>query len=647
MNKFKKVMCLSIGLLSVGTGVGFGFLIQKVKLTKNFITNERMNNSVAVSTFVNNIGQDDFIDKYDFDKSFKLIDADGKEFTDYSSITIAEAYKNNYFKFILPSKVKFYAEKYGISVYTKEYVKEINENNYDIFPTHYNSSTPEIKIWFGKGSGANKAEDYITITNSGFYGFKKTEEETDVVSLMNVFNKKFSLKSDFYIDGLESKGIKPGIYAKNIKKEDIQSNMNSTELNGVNWKITNLSQDPQLASKLIITFDFNKGTFEKNYYSETYKKFEINGFDIEFGIDDSVSKVKNFIKDENNISGLYESFIFLKPEDWEKNTLTIRESYEKSYFDMVVPPSYQNKASNAGVEYIFKKYDSINRIGDSVFPKEDNSTLPNFKVFVRAGSGTGFEYEESFILNAIEGSQDHGFKETKENEFITKLKNWSDVNESIDLKINLIGEFAGIIEDSVGMFPIPADLIAKVINPEKNIELSMPEFLPDEFPTTPEKISLTVKNVSSPNNTLVVLVNFSIGTEFVNRSSFNKTFRFNNFKENGIYNNELIDEFIKAIEINSNEVSIVTTNNSITVENKEIVLDNIKKGDGGYYFQKNIFVGYNEIINEKFKWSQKPKFTIDFSGTEVIETNINFKINIQIDNISKIIFIKKDISFFY
>ena len=628
-------MVVSFGI----AGVGLGFGLNYVEVNRNIVNNEKMSNSILISTFIQDIGKDDFIKQSDFDKSFKLLDSFGEPIIQYSELTINEAYINNYFHFSVPQKVKFYSDKYGIEVYIKKYNPENNDNNVNIYPSPFNSSTPEFKIWFGKGSGDNRVESFIRISGAGFYGFKKTTEENDVKGAIKLFRNKISLKKDknlFYDD----KGvILPGVFAKNIKAEDIVSNMTKAELNDVEWKITSLSQDNAIPTKLIINIDFNKGILNNNYYGQTYQKFEIDGFDVEFGIDDYKSKVQNFINDEKNKTGMSEALRF-KGVDSEIGT--VLESYEGGLFSLEVPTLFKNRATNAGVEYIFK--DWVDASSNSAFPSERDSKIPSFKIYVRSGVGTPFEYEEFFVVEGRGQVTNTPFKITQEDDIMTKIKRTTITDPFKDkIALTLEGEFLGVLQSK-----ITASIVANVIKPEKNIALTVANDIvfPDDIVLGTNKIIATPVEVSTKGDNLNVKVSLSIGEEFKNRASFEKNIEFKGFETKNSYNARLINEFIVAIKASTdaNKDFIISTKNPITKDN----IDDVKRSIS-YYFNESVFVGFDSIMNN-YKWSEKPLFKINFQKTSINEHNIiSFWIEIVFDSVltNHYIIIERSIESFY
>jgi hypothetical protein len=131
-------MISAFSVSGVGLGVGLSF-VDKV----NIPNSEKIENSKSVSEFISNIGKEDFFYQSDFDKSITLFDGN-IQIADYSDLLITEAYKKGYFKFEVPNKIRFFAEKAGIDVFMKRY--NPSSGNLDIYPSYYNSSTPEFNI---------------------------------------------------------------------------------------------------------------------------------------------------------------------------------------------------------------------------------------------------------------------------------------------------------------------------------------------------------------------------------------------------------------------------------------------------------------------------------------------------------------------
>jgi hypothetical protein len=52
--------------------------------------------------------------------------------------------------------------------------------------------------------------------------------------------------------------------------------------------------------------------------------------------------------------GIGETFIYTKPEVETENIGTVEQNYKNGNFSMELPYSIKNKATTAGVEYIFK-----------------------------------------------------------------------------------------------------------------------------------------------------------------------------------------------------------------------------------------------------------------------------------------------------
>ncbi|MGL5591920.1 MAG: hypothetical protein ACRDCJ_01005 [Metamycoplasmataceae bacterium] len=643
INKKMKIIAASTLTGSVLVGVGLGLSMSYVKSLETNLTT-KFKNSITISNFINNIGNRDFITTADFDRSIKLMDGE-TEITDYSNMTINEAYINNYFKFEVPSKVKFYADKEGIEVYIKNYNENTNDQNFDIYPSNYNSSSVEFKIWFGKGEGKDRVEDYIIIYGAGLNGFKKTQEELDVRSVVNLFQNSISLKKEFYNNFPSNKTIKDGVFAKSIEPSDIVSNLTREELKGVNWNVTSVEQDRKIPSKLNVNIDFYKGRQNENFFSQTFINFEINGFPIEMGVDDYESKVNNFIKDEKN-KAVGEAFKYERPEEQPEGTVgTVLENYRNNAFSFDLPFSFQSAASNAGVEYIFKPW-SEDSDEYSAFPDEEDSEIPKFKIFVRSGSETPFEYEEFFTIRGEGQVINIPFDKTENNDIIDEFKELTTegsenpfTNETIVLR--LINEFAAFNDRS----NITSNIIAGVNDPLNNIELSLDT---SKWPPTiiiPPGLIISATEVESILNQLRIKVEISLGKEFEDKSSFSLYISYPGFKTEQQYNKSLIERFITEINNNVNLVTI-NTKRPITLANTNAVKESIRLGDGDFYFYQEIFVGFDEIMDD-FKWSSKPTFEIDFQKTRVEGDNIIFSVTIKTGIESQTINITREISSFY
>ncbi|MGL5617926.1 MAG: hypothetical protein ACRCWU_02635 [Metamycoplasmataceae bacterium] len=645
INKKMKIIAASILTGSIFVGVGLGLGINYVKSLETNISS-KFKNSIIISNFISNIGNKDFITTADFVKSIKVMNGE-TEITDYSKLTVNEAYINGYFKFEVPSKIKFYTDKDGIDVYIKKYNENTNDQNFDIYPSNYNSSSIEFKIWFGKGEGNDRVEDYIIISGAGLNGFRKTQEEIDVRSVVNLFQDSILLRKEFYKNFPSDKNIKDGVFAKNIEPSDIVSDLIIEDLKGVHWNVTSVEQDSKIPSKLNINIDFHKGIQNKNFFSQTFINFDIDGFPIEMGVDDYESKVMNFIKDEKNKRNLGEAFKYKKPENQPEGIIgTVLDNYRNGAFSFDLPFSLKNIASNAGVEYIFKLWEEGSD-EYSAFPDEDNSEVPKFKVFIRSGSGTPFEYEEFFTIRGQGQVTNIPFDKTEINDVIDKLKELSNspdnpfTNESIILK--LINEFANFNDRS----NITAKIIASVNDPLDNIEISLGNLNLPPTIIIPHGLSLevTAKKVESIQNQLRINVEISLGIEFENKGSFSMNISYPGFKSENQYNLDLITRFISEIDKNVDSV-IIKTKSPITIDNTNAVKESIRLHNGDFYFHQDIFVGFNEIMDD-FRWSSKPTFKIDFIKTRVEDDNIIFSVKINSGIESQHMVIIRTISSFY
>ncbi len=638
INKKMKILSLtamiSCSVIGVGLGVGLSF-VDKIQIPNSV----KMENSKILSSFISDIGKEDFFTNSDFDKSIKLMNGE-TEITDYKDILIIDAYKNDYFKFEVPNKVAFFAKKQGIDVFLKTYNE--SDSSYSVFPSYYNSSVPEFNIWFGKGEGANRVEEKITLTGLNFYGFKKTQLEHDVLNVKALFKTSIKLKREFYTDDSQTK-IKAGIFAKNIKKEDIVSDLTPDQLNNVNWSVASQKQDPIDPSKLIVHIDFNKGELDKDYFQQTYQSFTIEGFSIAFGVDDNVSKVKNFIAKSENQTGLGEAFKYTKPEKTNK-VGTVLENYKAGAFALELPFSFKNRATTAGVEYIFKPWVSDEE-SDSVFPDEQDSSIPKFKIYIRSGSGTPLQYEEFFVIKGNGQVTNIPFDQTPNDIAMTEIREMSQGSNDIfkdKITLTLINEFAEF--DSTRNM-ITAKIIADQPDAIDNLSLTLLPIVLDPA-ILPEGVNfkLNIKETTSDKNKLKVKVEIFIGTEFNDKASFIKTIYFPDFELENVFEEKLIKLFTDEIALDSSQEKVALISKPVT--NKEAFINSIKKGDG-YYFNSEVIVGYDNIMEKKeYKWTNKPSFKIDFTRTSIIGENINFKISIKTKITTSVIDVDRPINSF-
>ncbi len=683
MNKKNKIICLSAGVLSIGVGVGVGLLVNEIQKQKYIPIPQRMANSLVVSTFINNFDNDkinDFISKNDFKGSLKLIGNNGKPIPEsvYSMITVNEAYKNNFFKFEIPNKVKTFADEKGITVYIKNY---LNDDNVNIFPSENDSSTPTFRIWFSKGKGKDFAEDFITFTSTDFY-FKKTSEENSVKNVESLFKFKngFSLKEEFY-DDKDKHVIKQSIFAKNIKDVDIISNPNlnltEKELDGVNWKITELTQDPNIPSKLKISVNFYKGKLNKNYFSINYQSFEIDGFGVEQGVDDPKSKVDNFIENIQNKNNIGESFVF-NSKSKVPLEVTVNEAYEEGLFSLDITASMENEASRAGVEYVFKLFDENNN-SHSAFPNENDSQLPKFKIFVKACFGIPL-YENFFVVEGSGQVTNAKFKETESAKYILDNNLREKIDKAtIDASGGIFDPYFNKIKNQ---FTIPASIIAGIPEAYKNLKLKLVNI------QTPQDIKIETKviEVTSPKIDILEIKaeirvwqkdpNSKDPNSFINMASFEHNFDNHNlvvspsidlFTKDALettYNTKLIEAFKKKIGLGNG--TCISTHKPINKDNANNVLNTFQPNfynpdpKHNYYFNNYVYVefGINDVIlgdpaNNPWNnpWIEKPTFEIDFSSkntTANMTTQvITFEIKVKSNGVEQSFNVSKNISSFY
>ena len=150
-----------------------------------------------------------------------------------------------------------------------------------------------------------------------------------------------------------------GIYAKNIKPDDIDLNNNEKlkQLREKNYWVSldSLSVDKKNPTLLKIKYNISYDDGLVKAYAST-KEVVLGPFDIEQGVDDPVSKLKKFIESNKDwINNLNQYFVYKKPENDEKQ-YSIREAYQKGFISFSTTYSIKNKLEEEGISLEFKRY---------------------------------------------------------------------------------------------------------------------------------------------------------------------------------------------------------------------------------------------------------------------------------------------------
>ena len=369
------------------------------------------------------------------------IDEEKHSYSDRSFVTVDEAFQQGWFDFQINS-----AFDYNL------YKSDLNARLAYVKANSTNSTYPIVGLKIYAGQAETYSEIIYEYSESSLGGFKQTGEELIINSIVNDINndpkKYFLLKEDVGNFG------DLGLYAKNIKSEDFEFIKNKLikQLKENNYFIdlTNVEVDNVIPSNLNLTYDvtFDNG---ETQFKKTYNKAVISGLDIEFGVDDPVWKVKNFIKENKDslLTDLYQYFEYDepgsetdKPEEkpyQEAEKLTIDDAYQKNLIKFNSKNENIYNISNAGLFLEFRTYQQTVQLADnnpsaaekSVFPSPFDSTTPMYRLFLTSYKGTPREYTESFV---IEGTKQEGkFKISETQKKMEKLDNLLDeLNLDVD-----------------------------------------------------------------------------------------------------------------------------------------------------------------------------------------------------------------------
>ena len=393
------------------------------------------------------------------------IDEEKHSYSDRSFVTVDEAFQQGWFDFQINS-----AFDYNL------YKSDLNARLAYVKANSTNSTYPIVGLKIYAGQAETYSEIIYEYSESSLGGFKQTGEELIINSIINDINndpkKYFLLKEDVGNFG------DLGLYAKNIKSEDFEFIKNDSikELKENNYfiELTNVEVDNVIPSNLNLTYDvtFDNG---ETQFKKTYNKAVISGLDIEFGVDDPVWKVKNFIKEnkESLLTDLYQYFEYDepgsetdKPEEKpyeEAEKLTIDDAYKQNLIKFNSKNENIYNVSNAGLFLEFRTYQQTVQLANnnpaaaekSVFPSPFDSTTPMYRLYLTSYKGTPREYTESFV---IEGTKQEGkFQVSEVEKEMEKLDNLLDeLNLDVDnfLKIKSV-TLEGPLDQEKPTNPVP------------------------------------------------------------------------------------------------------------------------------------------------------------------------------------------------
>ncbi|MBR2056018.1 MAG: hypothetical protein IJ970_03140 [Mycoplasmataceae bacterium] len=395
---------------------------QKPSLKLNHSTNTLEGNKNRIDNFVNS----NVLDDYELSGSLSIFGKNsiiGQDDVELSSserslITVEQADNENMFKLNLKSTIIYLLNKNKIK-YELDYIK----------PYYSDSTYPLVGIKLYYGQGSNYYERTIEYRDTRLYGFKKTIEELTIDTYISDINQNpsqyFQLKKEVGTIG------DVGIYAKNIKPDDIDLNNNQKlkQLREKNYWVSldSLSVDKKNPTLLKIKYNIIYDDGLVKAYAST-KEVVLGPFDIEQGVDDPVSKLKKFIESNKDwINNLNQYFVYKKPEN-DENKYSIREAYQKGFISFSTTYSIKNKLEEEGISLEFKTYNQEQEIIKnkplelSVSNYELDSTTPMYRLYFTSYENTPIEYTESVLIEGL--AQEGDFAKSQEEQDMRAFYNY-------------------------------------------------------------------------------------------------------------------------------------------------------------------------------------------------------------------------------
>ena len=413
-NRLLKIFGFSVLFASVATcAITLPILVNKNKkysLNTNFASNYE-GNKEKVNYFIDQVMSPNY---YKLSGSLTvvgkkgLIGETGVKLTtsQRSLISIDDAIENDLFDFNFVDTTILYqmVRVYGIQ-YSLEYIK----------PYPSDSSYPVVGLKLYAGEGSSYYEAIFEYRDTSLYGFKKVPEQLILENI--AINIEEDPKNYFQLKESVGKIGDIGIYAKNIKTSDLNTNTSiSQELRNKNIyiQISSVSVDSSNPSILKLNYILNFKT--ENRIIQISKSVNLDGFDIEQGVDDPVSKLKNFILDNSDwINNLYQYFTFEKDEN-DDNEYSAREAYKNGMITYEGTSSIANKLETNGITLEFKSYNEeqeyikqTNKTNElSVLNNANDSSTPMYRIYLTSYANTPMAYTESILIEGL--SQEGEFK---------------------------------------------------------------------------------------------------------------------------------------------------------------------------------------------------------------------------------------------
>lgn len=646
-NTFGKIFGFSLLFFASASAA----IVAPIIIDKNIKPSLNLNNSV--DSYENNkIRTNYFVDQvlnpnyYKLSSSLKIYGKDGvigttdTELTmsERSLISVKDAYENGMFKFEItePSILYQMIKVYNIN-YELAYIRPFNNDS--------SYATVGIKLYAGENS--SYYETIFEYKETSIYGFKRVYQEKQLED--HIKDIELNASKYFQLNNSVGKVGDVGIYAKNIKVENLNTNTEKVkDLNKNDFfiQINSCYSDSTNPTLLRINFLISYEKNDEMYYKNSYTY--LSGFDIELGVDDPVSKLKNFIKDQESwLNNLYQYFKYEAPEDLETK-YTVREAYEKGLIKFEETYAIQNNLDSRGISLQFKTFEEeqtyINKTGKknelTVSNYINDSTTPMYRIYLTSYSNTPLEYTESFLIEGL--NQEGQFKISDQeksmealNEYlIQETKGFEDIFElnktnPIPLNVNYFKDDATFANNK---YPIPFEIVNELYKKYTSDENQIYEHYDAPFAGT---FTFTLKNEIINNLPTDFKYNEEIFNlnEIVNQilSSMNDstqtwdeqiteldntTIKFR--VTNGKKSEGNVFESLNWLEIN---VSSIFTNYTEYLRTQLTNIENTLN-------QNNIFIVLSQGVNNKETiklWLSERKFNSIFSNVFIYNTNTQIK----------------------
>ncbi len=390
-------------------------------LTFNHSTDTLEGNKSRINYYIDNYL---YPNRYNLSGSLKvfgnnIIGTEDVELTsgERSLITINEANNNDLFRLSLNSSINYQMRQNKIN-YSLAYVR----------PSYSDSSSPVVGIKLYYGIGNTYYETIFEYNDSDLYGFKASSEQSlldqYILDISKEPLKYFQLKKDVGTIG------DIGLYAKNIKVEDFDLNLDS--LKGLRennyWlNISSVSPDAFNPTLLKVNYNiiYNNGTSAS---TSATKSILLGAFDIEQGVDDPESKLTQFIKNNNDwINNLNQYFECNFPEenkaeDGSKIEYTVREAYEAGYITLKTNYSINSKLESDGIQMEFKLFKDEDPNELSAFNYEFDSTTPAYRIYFTSYPNTPLAFTKSVVIEGL--AQENDFAISTEEKQMNAFTNY-------------------------------------------------------------------------------------------------------------------------------------------------------------------------------------------------------------------------------